>query len=176
VNGRFAPGVLRDNPDENADGSVNQDENASGARRPAPLLHRKHSANSVHDAATISRGAAAKRGFAGASIARDCRRQVKSRLAEMLLRRATSETFAPGTSVSSTNRVFSSDDTAAARPCQEPQLASVDLKAGLKVARSKKFRLQSRRRWSDGWILHLGKGHHLAGHSSRSSPMLGCAC
>ena len=55
---------------------------------------------------------AAKRGTtaAGASIARACRRQVKRRLAETPFRRATSETFAPGTSVSSTSRIFSSDD------------------------------------------------------------------
>jgi hypothetical protein len=55
---------------------------------------------------------AVKRGTtaAPAPIARACRRQVKRRLAEMPLRRATSETFAPGTSVSSTSRVFSSDD------------------------------------------------------------------
>src|SRR6202011_1215969 len=50
---------------------------------------------------------AAKRGTtaAGASTARACRRQVKRRLAEMPLRRATLETFAPGTRVSSTSRV-----------------------------------------------------------------------
>ena len=41
---------------------------------------------------------------------RACRRQVNTRLAEMPLRRATSDIFAPGTSVSSTIRAFSSDD------------------------------------------------------------------
>jgi hypothetical protein len=74
---------------------------------------------------------------------------VKRRLAEMPLRRPTSETFAPGTSVSSTSRIFSSDATAAARSRQGLQLASVDLK--VKVARSRKCQLQSRRRWPEAY-------------------------
>ena len=47
---------------------------------------------------------------AGDSTVRACRRQVNTRLAETPLRRATSDIFAPGTSVCSTIRVFSSDD------------------------------------------------------------------
>jgi hypothetical protein len=46
----------------------------------------------------------------GDAPVRACLRQVNTRLAETPLRRATSDIFAPGTSVSSTIRVFSSDD------------------------------------------------------------------
>jgi len=54
---------------------------------------------------------AANRGAtAGGPPVRACRRHVKTRLAEMPLRRATSDTFAPGTSVCSRIRIFSSDD------------------------------------------------------------------
>jgi hypothetical protein len=73
---------------------------------------------SSHDGFVISatgpgpaiRTAANRGAIVGGPPVRACRRQVKTRLAEMPLRRATSDTFAPGTSVSSRIRIFSSDD------------------------------------------------------------------
>jgi hypothetical protein len=81
---------------------------------------------------------AQKRGATGAvfGFARDCRRQVNTKLAERPCRRATSHTFAPGASVSSTMRALSSRDQVAAAPhSQELQPASVDLKASVKTTR-----------------------------------------
>jgi hypothetical protein len=63
------------------------------------------------------------------------RRQVNTTLAAIPLRRATSVTFAPGASASSTIRTSSScDPVAAAQPCPKPRYASPDdLKARLKA-------------------------------------------
>ena len=102
--------------------------------------------------------AAAKRGTTtgGTWFARDCRRQVNSRLAEIPWRRATSDTFAPGASVSSMMRALSSRDQRRRRSRQELQPASVDLKASLKVTRLA-GRPNSTRRFSPGGV-HCG--HH----------------
>ncbi|QXX74611.1 hypothetical protein MHY1_01426 [Methylovirgula sp. HY1] len=91
-------------------------------------------------------------GGASTSV-RAWRRQENSRLAEIPYRRATVETFAPGTNVSSMICVFSSSDHRRRRsiPLRTSALIKTDLKHRLKVRCFAETQLSARWRHSDAY-------------------------